>query len=220
MTPTNLNDWNLFFQEYKDLSTADLAALAECSVGKIRSVKRKLGIEMKRDGAMENYAAPRKADSFLSPTPEEWDNREWFYEHYVVQKLGKRTIARIIGRSKEIVFRRLDRYNIPHQRHTQEANPFCNGEWLVKHYCRKRDYIQWCEENELTPHPAGGMGLPLWQVAEIAGVNRYTIYNWLSKFGIYIRSETEAKSLSNYYQYCDVEDEVESRTPQDSKISG
>lgn len=214
-------EWKEFFEEYKELKSNDQAAILGCSSSLIRKRKRQLGLNMSRSEMMQDYKSPQKADSYPKIGPEIWDNRDWFYEHYVVKGLGKRTIARIIDRSKEIVFRRLERYGIPDAHHEHKVtNPCCDEEWLVRHYCRRRDYLKWCEENGRDPLPDGGMGLPIYPCAEIAGVSRYTIYNWLSKFGIYIRANTEAVSLAFYYKYCDAESDVESRTPQDPKISG
>lgn len=152
---------------------------------------------------MKNYKPKRKADDYeVINDPAIWDNEEWFRHMYEEKKLGKRTIARIINRSKIIVMRRLHRYGIEtrHEKHTSD-HPCCSRDWLLKHYCNRFDYLEWCEENNEKPKDGYGMGMGISSCAKAADVNEYTIYNWLAKFGIYIREPLESHTTQGCYQY-------------------
>jgi len=210
-------DWAAFFSEYGEFANSDLAAIAGCSVSTIRNKKRLLGISLSEALFTRPYKEERRANQYESvEDPAIWDNEEWFRQKYEVEKLGKQTIARIINRPRTIVVRRLRKYNI-FSTVKQPVHPCCTEEWLIYHYCVREDYVDWCEERNKIPEEGGGMGLPLRGCAAIADVCKYTIYNWLAKFGIYIREKREALSLTQYHFHYD-ESSVEARKTEDKKL--
>ncbi len=192
--------------EYNDLSTSDLALLAGKSVTTIRRWKRKYGFNSDRPSFMTQYRCPKRATADHDTT--NWDTKDWLYQKYIVEGLGITAIGNLVGKAAWSISVRLKRHGIPiqYQSRNKSQNPFCNKPWLAYHYCGRRAYLEWCEEAEEVPDECGGLGLSLGKCAEIAGVSPYTIYNWLSKFSIYIRSKEEARAAARNPEY-DINDE-------------
>jgi transposase-like protein len=157
--------------------------LAGTSTTTIKEWRRKCGIKAPNNGWGSNQPTRPFVGTKLEPkvyeiVPKEiWDNPGWFYQKYVVEELGVHALAKMIDRDIKIVLSRLKRFGIQ-TRTTQEAvkskNKCCTREWLEEHYVI--------------------YGYSLRKCAELAGVNRYTIYNWLVKYNIYIRDRYDAVS--------------------------
>lgn len=194
-----------FFDTFEGLTTAELATLAGVSTVTIRRWKKRLGLSSPKPSQfMKNYT-PQKLD-LEEKIEEDWNNEEWLREKYLDEKLGVAAIAKMLGKRPCNIYLALKRHGIP-TRSLKEAvksdNPCCTKEWLMYHYADRPEYEKWCQETRQEAEPDGGMGLSLRNCAEIAGVSRYTIYNWLVKFRMYIRSQKEAAALRahpNYYR--------------------
>jgi transposase len=183
MTPESKKKWKAFFEEHKYLTNMEQAQLAGLSVKSIQLKKKELGIKLKNRGWGGNGHKERpfpkvkqKKKERGTVPPSVWRNKEWFVEMYVRQGKGIRAIKRMIGRDKEIVYTHLKKYGIKTQpdRVFASTHPYCTREWLEEHY-----------EVE---------GKSIRKLAQMAGVNNYTICNWLIKFCIPIRDIYECKS--------------------------
>jgi DNA-binding transcriptional MerR regulator len=113
-----------------------------------------------------------------------WDNREFFYEMYVVRGYGTVLIGRMIQRDRFVVRTKLKQYGIQTRSRVEAMhpkNPYCNRKWLEENY-------------EIQDKTIG-------ECAKIAGVNHYTILNWLVRFGIPIRDKHECSmgERNRYY---------------------
>lgn len=124
--------------------------------------------------AFREYKSPSKKLPKVTD-PKIWDNREWFEEYYVNRRYGILKIKEIIGRSVCLVYNRLRKYGIEIINDIESDNSYCDEVWLREHYENKKWTLRKC--------------------AEAAGVNRYTIYNWLVKFDIEIRDNYEAQAI-------------------------
>ena len=165
----------------------------------IRNKKRKLGIIDPPQSFMRKYKPPRKSSQYKAiKDPKIWNNEEWFRKMHE-KGLGKRTIARLIGRSMPLVLTKLRKYGIESDHSHTSSHACCNGEWLAFHYCTRPDYLEWCKDNNIKP-AAGGLALTITQMAETTDVSYYTIINWLSKFGIYIRGISESMTVTANYR--------------------
>lgn len=178
--PKNLKSLQVFFRDYGHLKNSDLAILANTSSSTIRRWKRRCNVANYAEGWGSNKAfrpfqgtKASKVEVVVVP-PEVWNNRDWFYQKYVVERLGIPLISRMINRDKNIVLCRFERFNIKTRSYAEASkskNPCCTYEWLYEHY-------------EI-------YGMSLEKCAALANVNPYTIYNWLAKFKIYIRNHNE-----------------------------
>lgn len=165
-----------FFEEHEGYTNMELALRYGVSARTILNWKYKCGIETKKFKARQNY----KHKVFV---PDEivdesvWNNHDWLYEHYVVKGFGVPKIAKITGTYNGKIQRSLKRYQIESAGFGRCRNKCCNKEWLVEHYLKQK--------------------MPLAECAKLAGVNPYTIYNWLLKFDIYPRGPHEAGAVSS-----------------------
>jgi hypothetical protein len=127
-----------------------------------------------------------------------WDNPEWFRQKYATEELGIVAISKIIQRRPLIVYRRLKKYGIARrQENNPSKNPCCNEQWLMWNYATPADYRKWCQANKKDYDSAGGKCLPQRVCAELAGVEQFTIYNWLVKFNIPIRDKPESNVMGH-----------------------
>jgi transposase len=174
----------MFFDTYKDMTTSELAQLANCQMETIRRWKKKCGIKIESGGWGSGLTErplefQEKQKKINAPPPldrEIWNNQPWFHQKYVVDGLGAGRIGRLIGKDSGYVYAKLKQFKIETRKTSGgvSKNPCCNREWLVQHY-----------EIE---------GLSLKKCAKIANVCAYTILRWLAKFNIYIRDRREATS--------------------------
>lgn len=170
-----------FLKDNEWLTTFEIAAKAGVHPRTVREWKKLLNTETKLPHKV-NFRRPYKMKRReLPPTvtdPKIWRNKEWLEEHYINKQLGILQIARIVSKDRAHVYYYLKKFGIqtrkPHSDYFH--NDYNNKEWLEEHYIEKRWSLHKC--------------------AKKAGVNRYTICNWLSKHNIPIRDCHEA-SLGN-----------------------
>jgi len=191
MKPDPKNNFSLkeFFHKYRGLTNIELAIMADCATCTIVDWKRRCGV-------IENgYVKPVKP---LPQPVKNWDNKEWFEEHYVQKRMGLQAIAALIGKPNNwnAVRRRLRRYGIP-RRTLEESvgsdNPCCEESWLQYYYSRRREYKKWCEDQGIEPDEDGGQGLNLHQCGALAGISHQTIANWLALFQVKVRGLAESQ---------------------------
>tara|TARA_R100001244_G_scaffold25113_2_gene25370 strand:+ start:37791 stop:38489 length:699 start_codon:yes stop_codon:yes gene_type:complete len=179
-----------FFQEFRGLTTPELAIVANASTGLIRTWKKRCGIAMKADPFI------KKKKPYTKVPREVWDNADWLREHYIDKGIGIRTLAKIMGyRGFASVCDHLKRHGIETRKLV--LDPCRSKDWLYYHYSTREEYLEWCESTNQKPDEHGGMGLTLEGCAEQAGVVPYTILNWLSKFRMRIRDKHESTSLNS-----------------------
>ena len=168
----------------KFLRTTELATLTKRSTRTAIFWRSKLGVKCPVTWGTNLTERPFKkpVSEPIKPLPEEvWRNKEWFGKAY--KQYGTRKIAKMIGRSRQLVKLHLRKYNILIDRNRMlfPINPYYNRDWIEEHYVLKGKSIGEC--------------------AKLAKVNRYTIYNWLVTFGFPIRDRYEASTgerNSNY----------------------
>lgn len=195
MSKKKLDDAQLreFFEAYSELSTADLAALAGVSTRTICNWRNRIGLKVERPSFMRPYTPPKKQRVFGYIEPRVWQTKKWLYQHYIVEKKNMTEIGNMVGSNRLKVRYQLVKFGIPlrGQQETMDLtlgrNKYCEEEWLVKHYYTREQYLTWCERNNKQPDPHGGMELSLSDLATIAGVNHYTIINWMARFGLTTR---------------------------------
>lgn len=166
--PNNKESLLNFFNRYNHLKNHELAVLANRSTSTIREWKRKCGLSV---GGKQLY--PRVIFKKLVPTPpDNWDNKEWFYDMYVNKKYGTGILAQILGLARSTIWKKLRKYNIKLRSNIdskRSKNKYCNEEWLRKYY----EEYGWSTGN----------------CAEAAGVQSATIYDWLIRFKIKVRDD-------------------------------
>lgn len=194
----NKEDLEEFLNEYSDYTTCEQAILLNISPRKLRYWKSKYGLSKGRLPFMKNYKPPKKTLNYTTVEPIIWDNEEWFRKAYITENKTVTDIARIIKRDPVIVYRRLRKFNVPikDDSWTKSDNKYCNEDWLMYHYADRQYYIEWCRFND-KPIDDGGLMLASISLSELAGVSEYTIYNWLAKFNIPLRSHVLAQSFNN-----------------------
>lgn len=165
-----------FFEDNFILTTYELATTLKIDPATVRVWKQECGIPLDPTNNIppewEYHKTKRKVKKV---PPEVWDNKEWFYEHYINQNLGSYTIARMIGKSISFVVSKLRKLGIPVRTHAEAVssrNKYCNKEWLEEFYVKRRLSLRRC--------------------GAIAGVSDYGILRWLVKFGIESRDKYEA----------------------------
>lgn len=194
--PRDNNSLKEFFHKYRGLTNIELATMADCASCTIIEWKRRCGV-------IENgYVKPPKP---LPKPAENWDNKEWFEEHYVRRKMGFRALAALIGKPNNwlAVKRRLKRFRITRRTREESVgsdNPCCEEGWLYYYYSRPKEYKKWCDERGIEPDEDGGQGLTLHQCADLAGASHQTIANWLALFQIKARGLGE--SIIQEYNPC------------------
>jgi hypothetical protein len=181
--PKNNNSLKEFFHKYRGLTNIELAIMADCAVCTIVDWKRRCGVI--KDG----YVKPVKP---LPKVATNWDNKEWFEEHYVRKGIGFQTLAALIGKPNNwlAVKRRLRRFGIIRRTREESVgsdNPCCEEGWLQYYYSNQKKYKEWCEENGIEPEDDGGQGLTLHQCGDLAGASHQTIANWLALFQVEAR---------------------------------
>lgn len=181
--PANTSTLKKFFNENPELTTYELASLANRSASTIRNWKRKCGIKAGQAGwGSKREEIPftrqpeyKKKEIERVDDPTDWDNEAWFRQQYEGNGYGIPTVARMIGRSIALVKGRLEKYGIQTRSHAEAVkskNPCYKKEWLEDRYIKQRWSLAKC--------------------AEEAGVVPYTIYNWLIGFNFEIRDIYEA----------------------------
>ena len=166
-----------FFKDNEYMTNMELARVAGVHAATIRSWRRKCGVKQVLKVNM-SFARPHRTGAKDRPSITDqkiWDNKEWFEDFYYKKKFGILAISKIIGRTVDLVYGRFRKYGIKartHKESMKNSNPFCNENWLNEQYNIKR--------------------LCASKIAKIAGVNEYTIYNWMTKFGLEVRDIYES----------------------------
>jgi len=161
-----------FLLDHHDYTTFELCCKYGIPVSTINYWRRKVGLPSKK---RNKIFAPfkRKAKIIKVLDPETWDNGPWFEEMYNVRGIGAYEISKIINRSKEIVYRRLNRFRIPIREHKEAVktkNKFFDGQWLWDNYIKYHR--------------------TLIDISKEIGINPYTLCGWLSHFAIPIRDNS------------------------------
>lgn len=182
-----------FFQDLKFHTKSEQAKAVKRSPSTIDKWAKSCSWREKR----KQFATPtnKRQPKQYEPITDQnvWDNRDWLNQKYTVERIGIETIARIVNRKPLIIYRRLKKYKIPIRKiNNTSSNPCCNEKWLIYHYGTPSDYRKWCQTNFVDIDSAGGQCMTQRECAALAGVEQYTIYNWLIKFNIPIRDVPEA----------------------------
>lgn len=167
--PKDKDSLRRFFEEHYDYTTLELKLKYGIPTSTLNYWRRKVGLSKKRREAFRNYRKkPIKVDKITDPKV--WDNGPWFHKMYVEKKIGAYVIARIIDRSATVVYRRLKKFGIDRRRHKDAVatkNKYCDNDWLWWNYIYHHRTLK--------------------DMAKEAGVNDYTICNWLTEHGIPLR---------------------------------
>ena len=186
--------WLKILNECEGLTTYDIALYTGYSPGTVQYWKRFFNKQNRvKHKNFINWQS-KEYDQYKQLDKSVWDNPQWFYEHYVVKKLGNRILSRLTGLSRGTTYYRLYKYGImPRTRKEAYAiaskNKFNNKEWLMENYALREDYINWCSEVGKLPKSDGGKGLSGYILADIAKVSEYTLMCWLIKFRIPLRDK-------------------------------
>lgn len=174
-------DKRLLDEENKWLTNVELGMKLGLHPKIIRDWRKKLNLECKIKGDTsdfrQDYKMPKvKYEQILDPKI--WDTREFFEEYYIKRNLPIIRISRIIGRHRDVVRNRVKKYGLTRPPYDPSSkHPCCNEDWLYDHYINQKLGINTC--------------------AKKAGVNSYTIYNWLAKFNIEVRSVAEGLAIAS-----------------------
>jgi len=173
---SNIEELRKFFAEHEDYYPYEISAKYEIPISTIRRWKRKVSEDRFESRHTKQFLPNKNVEEVeLINDQDIWDNKSWFEEMYCYKKLGADTIAKMIGRSKPVVYKRLKRYGIERREHrdsTKSKNKFYDKDWLIDNYFKK--------------------GKSLRELAKTASVSPYTISNWLISFGMLPRSNSEA----------------------------
>lgn len=171
----NLEELKKFFDNHYDYRPYEIALKYNKPVSTIRYWKSKVVKNKNRPSHFKDYKNIVEIETINDPKI--WDNKEWFTKQYIHNKLGADTIAKIICRSKPIVYRRLLKYGIEIRLHKFSKKPnniYYNRKWLLyKYYYESRS---------------------LKYIAQIAKVNTYTISNWLVGFNLPPRTTSQSNA--------------------------
>lgn len=172
---SDLDALRQFFAEHEDYYPYEISAKYGIPITTVRRWKRKISGERFSSRNTQHFTVHKKeCEVEIIDNPDIWDNREWFQEMYVEKQVGADTIAKMIDRSKPVVYKRLKRYGIERRDHksaTESKNKFYDKDWLYENYYRKNKSLR--------------------ELAKIAKVSPYTISNWLISFGYLPRSSAE-----------------------------
>jgi hypothetical protein len=112
-----------------------------------------------------------------------YKNKRWLEKKYLKEKLSTIELSIICGVVKSTVLYWIRKYNIPRRSNSESKIMFNNSENAKYH---NREWLKYKYINEK---------LNACQIAKICNVNSETIYNWLRKFHIPIRSYSESNHL-------------------------
>lgn len=163
INPSDKDSLLAFFAKYNKLSESELAILADRSTYTIRRWKRLCGLSENKQPIYKPITYKKKLPEIIG----DWDNPEWFDTMYHKNNYGIHQIATMINKAIRTVEKRFKKYGIrtkSHKGSTKSKNPFCNRDWLHRHYIELRWSKQRC--------------------ADAACVTRNTISNWLAHFKI------------------------------------
>ena len=170
-------DW--LYQKYwgEKLSAVKIAELCGISDETIFTWMRKFGI-LRRTLS----EAVKKNGLF--------ENKDWLYQKYLVEELSTIQIAELCKCGKRTISRRMKRFNIKIRTFSEAQNiakksraprhsedrPYKHKSWLQQKYLKEK--------------------LSLSQIGELCKVDQVTIHNWMKKFGIKIRTLSDANKLN------------------------
>lgn len=175
-----------FLVKHQFLTNMEIGQMVGVSVKTVQRWRKKFDLPKKIGyrwgGAHDERPAcfkQRPYTSYKTPVDiiedkKKWDNKEFFHEMYIVKGYGMVLIGRMIQKDVFIVKQKLKKYGIKIRSYAESMhskNRCCNRKWLEENY-----EIQ---------------GKTIVECAKMAGVNEYTIMNWLVKFGIPIRDQYE-----------------------------
>lgn len=155
-----------WFADHPYLSTAEQAQVAGKSRWYIRNLKRRAGLTKPPPKVLPKSTAKPQSKLGIE-VPEDWDNREWLEKAVQIGTVAQ--IAKAVGRSRQVIMKRLKRMNIPYSRRKTSKNPCCNKAWLHKHYVEQ--------------------GLTQQECANLAGISVENFANWLVRFSIPVRRQ-------------------------------
>lgn len=168
--PKNIESIKKFFDDHYDYTSFELRHKYDIPISTLNYWRRKAGIPRNKLEIFQNYKKEQTKVKIIND-PKIWNNGPWFIEMYVNKELGAYTISRIINRSVTIVYRRLKKYGIPireHKKAVKSNNKYKDQQWLWTQYIKNNRSLR--------------------EIANEAGVNRYTICHWLAEFNIPIKS--------------------------------
>jgi len=152
-------------EDHGFLQTTEIAIIIRKSLKTAQTYRRYNGQSMPKPEAFSNYSPKRN----YPKVPEKvWRNKTWFAFMVNEAGFGFNIISKIIDRSNFRTKGIASEFGIKSKNTSESLNPYCNKEWLEDKYVTE--------------------GLTLRQCARIAGVNPYTMYTWLAKYGIEVRS--------------------------------
>ena len=175
----NVDELKEFFVKYDSYTNFEISLRFKVPIKTIQNWRKKCGMCRKRQSNFTNRKYEKKNYEIISD-PIIWDNHDWFYQKYVIENLGIRIISKILGgKSLCTIYYRLKKYNIPIKTYYESIK--------IKHKCFNKEWIYKCYFKDK---------LSIVKMAKLAGVNAYTIYDWLIKFDIYPRGPREQSYIS------------------------
>jgi transposase len=167
--PRALRVW---FNSHPYLTVNDHAQVAQSSAKYIRTLKYRAGLNKPRP---KNIPRPVSLPNDASiEAPADWDNPVWLAK--AVQIYSLRQIAKAVGRSLTVVYRRVRRYKITLKTKNESLrsrNPYCTHEWCYRHYLV--------------------LGYSQQKCAKLAGIRQQTFAGWLNRFQIPVRDAEQTE---------------------------
>ena len=180
-----LNDKDWLIQKYikEEKSQNEISKIINCGKGAIKTAlnRHNVKIRSRKDAQFTHFKREQ-------PKISELNNKEWLQTKYIDEKLSISEIANLLGLNKGRVFNALKRYNIPrrnkteaaklwHPKHVIKPDTLGNKEWLYDKYVIQK------------------MSLP--QIGKLVNVATTTVYTYLKRFNIPIRTIKESHNLKD-----------------------
>lgn len=189
----NIEKLTKFLKDHEHYTIPELAIKCGVCTKTIRIWKKKCGM-LSANPFKKYLNVKKKNHPKIDKSKVNWNNRTWLKKKYIDEKIGIRTLCRILDMKTDKVWLLLKKYGIPVndiKKATISENKCCSEKWLMEHYASRHDYLDWCKEKNIEPKNDGGKSYSLKECAEIAGVNKYTLRDWLVRFKISIRDHIE-----------------------------
>lgn len=165
---------NELLRDSQFLKTSEIAQAVGKPMRAISKIKKKNGISSPQPKPFKGtrQSPPKQYDTVDKSV---WDNYTWLNFMYNEAGFGTELIARVANVNKRVIFFKYYKYKItPRKIKSYSRHPYCTKEWIDEKYNIEGRSCSEC--------------------ARLAGVNMYTMYSWLVKYGYEIRDIYEAQA--------------------------